>query len=260
MRWLIYTIVFHGLVFAAEPQWIWSDKPAKNQTTYFRRLFSLPEQPKRGFLRGAAVDSMKIHVNDQLLGVGDNPNKLFVFPVSTLRKGGNVIAIECTNKDGRPGLGLVLEILMPDDQVLAVSSNDSFTCHSNKPSTPWKTLGYTSNNWSPAKVRKGAGVASTVGLDQLAGKLDSIELGVTLGDQFHLKLLGASDTLGRFTLVQGLELSLFKTKYVLDEVTTMDGVRVFWLKSKRSNRRYGPFRYEHGGEVFVGGLRFMLQP
>jgi len=264
MRFLVYQLIFCNLAFSANPAWIWKDKVPANEAAkpvYFRREFTLPEVPRRAEFRGVAVESMYVHLNN----VRINPKEekgLLKLEVNNLRKGRNVMALRCRNPRGQGGLALVLEVELADGRIFSISSDDRFKCHSGNPSAPWKTLAYTSKNWKAAKkIPATAYKANPVKLKALAGSLDSVELGVSLGNQFHMKLLGAGDQpSGPFTLVQGLELSLYGTDFIIDEVDTVDGERIFGLKSKRTARRYGPFRYDNGVRVSAGGLRFMLQP
>ena len=261
MRCLVYQLIFCSLAFSADPAWIWKEQGSASEIVYFRREFTLPEVPKRAEFRGGAVDSMYIHVNAERLGERTGGG-LAELPVRNLRKGRNVMALRCRNPKGQGGLALVLEVELADGRIFSVSSDDRFMCHSGKPSSPWKTLAYTSKNWKAAKkIPATAYKANPVKLKALAGSLDSVELGVSLGNQFRMKLLGAGgQPSGPFTLVQGLELSLYGTDFSIDEVDKVDGERIFWLKSKRTARRYGPFRYANGVRVSAGGLRFMLQP
>jgi hypothetical protein len=261
MRCLVYQLIFCSLAFSADPAWIWKEKGSASQMVYFRREFTLPEVPKRAEFRGVAVDSMYIHVNAERVGEGTGGG-LVEFPVRNLRKGRNVMALRCTKPKGQGGLALVLEVELADGRIFSISSDDRFRCRNTNPSAPWKTLAYTSTNWKRAKeIPATAYKANPVKLKALAGSLDSVELGVSLGKQFRMKLLGAGgQRSGPFTLVQGLEFSLYGTDFIIDEVDTVDGERIFWLKSKRTDRRYGPFRYENGVRVSAGGLSFMLRP
>jgi Protein of unknown function (DUF4038)/Domain of unknown function (DUF5060) len=123
-------------------KWIWfpEGSPASNAPAaqrFFRRLFVLPDKTiKSAQLRVSADDQFTLHVNDKILGSGDNWKFGRQFNLGPIfQPGTNLLAIMAENKPAPKanpaGLIARLEVHFADGDVYRLNTDESWRCATN---------------------------------------------------------------------------------------------------------------------------------
>ena len=137
------------------PKWIWTEA-AGSGPVVFRKSFSIA-RPFQNPTDEAALDitadaSFEVWFNEQRVGAGSDPQRVFRFDVNKLtRPGTNVIAVKVTPPaTGQAGLLVRLGFIPNGMSKLAVVSDASWRTHRGEPAG-WQKFNLTTSDWNAAR-------------------------------------------------------------------------------------------------------------
>lgn len=134
--------------------WIWKGtQPAENERVFFRREFQLPADLASAAVTVICDDEHRLFINGVDLGAGQDWQTPHSYEVlAHLRPGGgNVIAIDGTNKKGAAGMALRFRATLKDGKKLHIVSDASWLC-GNEAAEGWQNLDFPAPSWSKAVV------------------------------------------------------------------------------------------------------------
>jgi putative heme-binding domain-containing protein len=155
-RLTLITLIFSTALPASASglSWIWSsDKPAAEETVYFRRDFEVPENINAAKISSSADNWHRIWVNGHLLGKMDDWQKVAEFDIKKhlLPGGRNVIAVEAGNTDGSAGFVMQLQMQLPSGRNIKINTDNTWSCSTNAASG-WENASFDSKAWPRAVV------------------------------------------------------------------------------------------------------------
>lgn len=185
-------------VDAGEPQWIWSETPAKDkvppQHCYFRKTFTMGDV-ENGKVQITCDDRYDLYVNGRLVGSGNEWKKLKTFEIDRfLQSGENAVAVHAENTTAGSA-GLVARITVRQKGSTDVShSTDGTWKTSPQESVGWEKPGFNDSAWTPAQVLGEFGQAAPWGKQVTTADGTQVAR-FTINPEFRVeRVLSASDT------------------------------------------------------------------
>lgn len=134
--------------------WIWSSKtPAAEETVLFRRDFEVPENIIAANISSSADNWHRVWINGQLLGKYDEWQQVAQSDIKKHLKLGarNVIAVEAGNQGGLAGFAMQLEMELPNQRLIKINTDETWSQASTAPSG-WEKTDFNSTTWQRAIV------------------------------------------------------------------------------------------------------------
>jgi putative heme-binding domain-containing protein len=152
-----------GIAAAQTPEWIWHDNqgvaPAAGEVRFFRRVFSVPEKPRRAVLTVASDNEASVLLN----GKPVLENKEWGEPTRAnvtreIVVGENLLAVRARNRAGPAALLLKLELTRLDGQRRTIVTDTDWLSSTNG-ADGWTAPKLTASDWSKARSLGQLGVA-----------------------------------------------------------------------------------------------------
>ncbi|MCX6224388.1 MAG: hypothetical protein NTV01_06490, partial [Bacteroidia bacterium] len=141
-------------------KWIWHpDGKEIKHSSWFRKTFNIPDgrSVKNATIRITADNEFVFYVNGQRIGESKDWEKPLSFDLTkVLIAGKNVLAIECSNRDGQFGLIGGMLATLDDGTTMEVKTDQSWVT-SLATKKGWELPDYQTNNWKPAREIGNAG-------------------------------------------------------------------------------------------------------
>lgn len=151
---LLATILAPGACAAASWMWIWSPGGAHApETLYFRQDFMLPAKPVSAVLSITADDGFLAYLNGEKrpAAAGADWSTVRRFQVGgLLRKGVNVLAVQCRNVSGPGGLLYKLQVELPHRQEMVFVSDHTVRV-TRHPPVLWTGVHFNDRGWSASE-------------------------------------------------------------------------------------------------------------
>ncbi len=145
---------------AQTAKWIWNPDQQQGEVPqgdcYFRKKFKI-ERPRQVLLKVAANDKYEVHLNNQLVAVGES-TEIKTFDVgSAVKAGTNTLAVKITNTKGNTaGFAAAIVIQQPDDDWRVIATDNTWKT-STKSISIWRTSVYNDSKWKLAYILKPRG-------------------------------------------------------------------------------------------------------
>ena len=142
-----------------EPMWIWGETPVNEtgkSTTFFRLQIDLPDDPVAGECLMMVDDNGALHVNGAFLAPVFYEQRKMRIPIFKyelkphLRKGKNILALQCNNNGGPGGVILKGSVRMADGRVVKFASNAEWKTSMTRGQENWASLDFDASSWRPA--------------------------------------------------------------------------------------------------------------
>ena len=150
---IVVAIVMQSFAVSTSAQtakWVWNPDQKQGEVPigdcYFRKKFKV-ERPRQVLLKVAANDKYEVHINNQLVAVGET-TEIKTFDVgSAIKAGTNAIAVKVTNSKGNTaGFAAAVVIQQPNDQWRVIATDNTWKT-STKVISIWRTSVYNDSKW-----------------------------------------------------------------------------------------------------------------
>lgn len=137
--------------------WIWANEgdtltKAPAEPRYFRKTFDNPRFVDEASLDVAADKAFKVWVNGALVGMGDNPKRVYLFDIKKhVVVGKNVVAIEAVGSGGPSGLLARIGYVPNGTSRVGLASDGTWKVSKEAPDG-WQKADFDDGKWAAAKV------------------------------------------------------------------------------------------------------------